>query len=163
MNIDELKIAVDKSNAVFKKIKEKYPVLAGHLVLSSPDGQCNLTTDLLEILKTFPAMIVDSRQKENALILVPGIASIEKGKNIYTEEHFSETMRALKDDLSGNINMLELRDDTFVEIRFDEKKVNLSLIFELQKDELISRKHTPQTKASVRIVLGMIGDLMNIP
>ena len=57
------------------------------------------------------------------------------------------------------LDKVELRDDTFVEIRFDEKKANLSLIDELRKDELVSREHTPQTKASIRIVLGTLRDL----
>ena len=161
MNITELVIVAGKANTLFKKIKEKYPKLAGYLVYSSPHGQCNLTTDLFEILKAFPAMIVDSSQKEKTMTLVQTIVLLEKEKkdNVNAKETVTEKIKQLKNDLSQMINELVLRDDTFVEIRFDEKKVNLPLIDELRKDELVSRVHTPQTKASIRIVLGTLRDL----
>jgi len=161
MEIMDLKIVENNSTAIFKKIKGKYPDLEGYLVYSSPRGQCNLTTDLFEILKTFPAMIVASSQKEKTVALVQSIVSLEKEKkdNVNAKETVVEKIRQLKNDLSQMIDDLALRDDTFVEIRFDEKKVNLPLIYELQKDELVSRVNTPQTKASIRIVLGTMRDL----
>lgn len=162
MNTTELKIAADKANTLFTRIKEKYPKLAGHLVYSSPQGQCNLTTNMPDILKAFPAMIVDSRQKEKALGVVQSIVSLEKEKKNdsgASKGNLAEKIKQLKSELSPLIGPLDLRDDTFVEIRFDEKKVNLPLIYELQKDELVSQAHTPQSKASVRIVLGTLRDL----
>ncbi len=161
MNIAKLNIVAGKANTLFKKIKEKYPKLAGYLVYSSPHGQCNLTTDLFEIVKAFPAMIVDSRQKEKAVNVVQSIVSLEKEKkdNVNAKETVTEKIKQLKNDFSQMIDKLELRDDTFVEIRFDEKKVNLPLIYELQKDELVSQVHTPQTQASIRVVLGTLRDL----
>ncbi len=161
MNTTELKIVIDNATALFAALKEKYPKLAGYLVYSSPHGQCNLTTDLFEILKAFPAMIVDSRRKEKTMALVQSIVSLEKEKkdNVNAKDTVAEKIKQLKNDLSQMIDELVLRDDTFVEIRFDEKKVNLPLIYELQKDELVSRMHTPQTKASIRIVLGTLRDL----
>ncbi len=165
MNTTELKIVVENANALFKQLKGKYPALAGHLVFSSPHGQCNLSApvDLHEILKTFPVMIVDSRQKEKAIGIVQTIVSLEKDKkdNVDAKENIIEKMKQLKGELVQMIDALNLREDTFVEIRFDDKKVNLPLIFDLQKDELISRLHTPQTKASIRIVLGTLGELFN--
>ncbi|HOS45702.1 MAG TPA: hypothetical protein PLQ69_04410 [Paludibacter sp.] len=161
MNITELGIATGNANTLFKKIKEKYPNLAGYLVYSSPYGQCNLTTDLFEISKAFPAMIVDSKQKEKAVALVQSIVSMEKEKkdNVNAKETVTEKIKQLKNDFLQMLDKVELRDDTFVEIRFDEKKANLSLIDELRKDELVSREHTPQTMASIRIVLGTLRDL----
>jgi len=161
VNTTELKIVINNATALFAGLKERYPKLAGYLVYSSPHGQCNLTTDLFEILKAFPAMIVDSRQKEKTVTLVQSIVSLEKEKkdNVNAKETVAEKIKQLKNDLSQMIDELVLRDDTFVEIRFDEKKVNLPLIYELQKDELVSRMHTPQTKASIRIVLGTLRDL----
>jgi len=55
------------------------------------------------------------------------------------------------------MNRLEVKDDTIVEIRFT--KANLDMIFELQKDELISRMQTPQTQASVQIVLETLKEI----
>ena len=155
MNVTELKIAVEKSNVIFKKLKIKYPKLAGYLVFSSPYGQSGLTTDWVEILNLFPQMIADSKPKEKGLQLLQSIAEIEaeNKKNSGKPKSFEK----YKNQLSEIINDLEIKEDTFVEIRF--KGTDLDLIFELQKDELISQEHTPQTKASIRIVIGIIGDL----
>ena len=159
MNPEELKITVLRVLDLFKMLRDKYPALAGDLVFSSPRGQCHLTTNVLVIFKTFPDMISDSPQKEKASGIVQSIVVLEKERKNATadvKEKISEKIKKLTGEVNPLLDFLELRDDTFVEIRFDAKKVNLPLIFELQKDELVSRVHTPQTKASIRIVLGTL-------
>jgi hypothetical protein len=155
MNINKLQVVVEKSNAVFEKLKIKYPKLDGYLVFSPPFGKCELTNNMAEILKKYPQMIVDCKQKDKGLQLLQKIAEIESEnkKNINKPKSFEK----YKIQLSEVINDLEIKEDTFVEIRF--KNTDLDLIFELQKDELISQKHTPQTKASIMIVLGTIEEL----
>lgn len=157
MNVNELKAVVEKANYIFKKLKEKYPNLDGYLVFASPYGQCRLTTDVAEILNSFPQMIVDCRQKEKGLQLLQKIAEIdsENKKNIGK----NKSSEKVKLQCSDVVNNLEIKDDTFVEIRF--KDGNLDLIFKLQTDELILQEHTPQTKASIKIVLGTIGEFLN--
>ena len=162
MNTEELKIAVLRALDLFKMLRDKYPALAGDLVFSSPRGQCHLTTNVLVIFKTFPDMISDSPQKEKASGIVQSIVVLEKERKNSTadvKDKISEKIKKLTGEVNPLLDFLEFRDDTFVEIRFDAKKVNLSLIFELQKDELVSQVHTPQTKASIRIVLGTLRDL----
>jgi hypothetical protein len=155
----EMKTVMEKSNAVFDKLKGRYNALAGYLVFSSNAGQCELTTDVIKILKEFPAMFADSRQKEKAIEIMETITALEsdKKKSEEVKSKSVQTIEKAKSDLSQITNNLEVRENTFVEIRF--KKADLDLIFELQKDELVSREHTPQTKASIRIVLGTIGEL----
>ena len=46
-----------------------------------------------------------------------------------------------------------------VEMRFSE--LNYKLIWQLQTDELVDRQLTPQTKASIRIVLGKVEQFAN--
>jgi hypothetical protein len=46
-----------------------------------------------------------------------------------------------------------------VEIRFDS--LNYELIHVLQTDELVDRQLTPQTRASIRIVLGTLSGLLS--
>jgi len=162
MNPEELKITVLRALDLFKMLRDKYPALAGDLVFSSPRGQCHLTTNVLVIFKTFPDMISDSPQKEKASGIVQSIVVLEKERKNSTadvKDKISEKIKKLTGEVNPLLDFLEFRDDTFVEIRFDAKKVNLSLIFELQKDELVSQVHTPQTKASIRIVLGTLRDL----
>jgi len=52
---------------------------------------------------------------------------------------------------------LDVKEETFIEIRF--KEMMFDLIFALQKEPLVSQQYTPQRQASIRIVLGTIGDL----
>ena len=155
MNATQLKSAVDKSNELFTKLKMKYPSLNGYLVFSSPYGQCELTTNAADILKSFPLMIVDSKQKVKGLQLWQKINDIEaENKKNVGNPKSSEKFRLQLDDIVKN---MEVKEDTFVEIRF--KGTDYDMIFALQKDELISQEHTPQTKASIRIVLGVLRDL----
>ena len=55
------------------------------------------------------------------------------------------------------IDCIVVKKDTFIELRFARQ--NLEQIFEMQKDPLVSQKDTPQTKASIRIVLGTLDEL----
>jgi hypothetical protein len=153
MNTFELEAVVEKSNVIFKMLTDKHSNLSGHLVLSSPYGQCALTANPVEILNLFPQMITESKQKYNSLHLLQKINDIESGNKKNREN--TKLFKKWKLQLGESVKNLEIDQETFVEIRFDNG--DLDLIFELQKDELISQKHTPQTKASIRIVLGTVG------
>ena len=100
-------------------------------------------------------MIVDSKQKEKGLQLWQKINDIEaENKKNVGNPQSSEKLRLQFEDTARN---MEVNGDNFVEIRF--KWSDCDMIFALQKDELISQEHTPQTKASIRIVLGVLRDL----
>lgn len=155
---EELKTVTGKADAIFRQLKEKYRNLSGYLVFSSNRGQCELTTDIIKILKEFPEMMAGSQEKEKALELIKAATELETSKK--SGDAKAGTLQAAeraRTDLSASVNQLILLADVYVEIRF--KHADLDLILALQKDELISRKHTPQTKASVRIVLGTLGEL----
>ena len=155
MNLSGLETAVEKSTSLFKKLKDKYQSLFGYLVFSSPRGQCELTTDLAKILNSFPKMIADCKQKDKGLQLLQKINDIEaENKKSSANAKSIEKLRQQLDEIANN---LEVHEDTFVEIRF--KGIDYNMLTELQKDELVSQEHTPQTKASIRIVLGTIKDL----
>lgn len=157
MNFTKLEIAAGRSNIIFKELKKKHPDLSGYLVLSSPYGQCRLTTDGIAILNSFPQMIADGKQKEKALQLLQKISETESENK--KQGGKPKSLDKLKLQITEALEDLEIRDDTFVEIRFNS---DLDLIFKLQTDELVSREHTPQTKASIRIVLGTLGELCRI-
>jgi len=157
MNFTKLEIAVGRANIIFKKLKMKYPDLDGYLVFSSSYGQCRLTTDGVKILDSFPQMIMDSKYKDKVIHLLQKISEIElENKKQSGKPKSTEKLKLQLDEALGD---LQIKNDTFVEIRFHS---SLDLIFELQKDELISREHTPQTKASIRIVLGTMEELCKI-
>ena len=155
MNLSGLETAVERSTSSFKKLKEKYKTLSGYLVVSSPYGQCELTTNLTDILNHFPLMISDCKQKDKGLQFLQKINDIEaENKKSSANAKSIEKLRQQLDEIANN---LEVHEDTFVEIRF--KGIDYNMLTELQKDELVSQEHTPQTKASIRIVLGTIKDL----
>jgi hypothetical protein len=161
----ELKTVADKANAIFKQLKEKYRGLSGYLVFASNRGQCELTTDMNKILKEFPAMVVESRQKEKVFELIKAMTELETSKKSGDAKGTAaQSSERAKTDLRTILNQLSLHEDILIEIRFKDPErgfivANLDLIFVMQKDELVSRKHTPQTKASIRIVLGTLGEL----
>jgi hypothetical protein len=164
---EDLLTAIDQANITFKKIMVNYPELFGYLVLSSPDGQCGLTGDPLQILKEFPAMISDSEVKDNVIKLLETIRELE---NKYAARGNMSAEIQTKIDkasllLNADVERMEFKEDTFIEIRFKTDrllrifKMDLELIFKMQKDPLVSQEHTPQSQASIRIVLGTLADL----
>jgi len=155
MNLSGLQTAVEKSTSLFKKLKDRYKSLFGYLVFSSPRGQCELTNNIADILNYFPRMIIDCKQKDKGLQLLQKINDIEvENKKSGSKSKSTEQLRQQLDEI---VKSLEVHEDTFVEIRF--KGIDYNMIVELQKDELVSQEHTPQTKASIRFVLGTIKDL----
>lgn len=189
MKKKELEIVVERAQGIFKKIKAKYVGLSGFLVLASPLGtapwgQCLLTSDLLKILKgitdlkkderdkqsdiidkqALPTMIHDSKYKERAIELIEQISKLENARKISfsidAKTEADNEVEKLSSDLASIVEHLEIKDDILVEIRFD--RLLYDLMFELQKDPLVSQKWTPQTRASIRIVLGTISELYHI-
>jgi hypothetical protein len=136
MKREALIVAMTHGETIFQQIKRQYPTLKGYLVYSSPFGQCEVTKDIEKILSEFPNMIHDSKGKTEAVSLIN-----KKGKT---------GPKLTKEDL-------DIKEETFIEIRF--KDTMFDVIFALQKDPLVSQQYTPQRRASIRIVLGNIGDL----
>ena len=167
MKKENLLTTIDQANITFKKIMVNYPGLLGYLVFSSPYGQCGLTGDPLQILKEFPDMISDSEAKNNVMKLLETIRELE---NKYAARGNLSVEVQTKIDkashlLNADVKRIEFKEDTFIEIRFKTDrllrifKMELELIFKMQKDPLVSQEHTPQTQASIRIVLGTLIEL----
>ena len=150
MDLDQLIMVIEHAKQIISMISGKYGKKKDYLVFSSPYGQCELTSDLKKILSDFPEMIVDTPSKEYALAF---IKTVKKSEGKEKDDHLVQANyeRSL-------LGKLEVRNDTFVEIRFTDR--NLESIFEMQKDPLVSQRHTPQTQASIRIVLGTLEELL---
>jgi hypothetical protein len=162
MTKEDLKIVIEEAGRIFKEIKRKYVGLSGYLVFSSRYGQCALSSDSLKILTEFPNMVQDSDPKEKALALIALIRKIETAKKIKTlspdkKVDLTQQQENAERDLQSLLDLLEFKDDPFVEIRF--VNTSLDLIFDLQADPLVFQEHTPQSRASIRIVLGTVHEL----
>ena len=135
-----------------------------YLVFSSPYGQCEITSSMRMIAEEFPEMVNDSIHKTKACELVQDIRKLR-------EEIARTFVAKSKDDLRKKMDNyekslaqiaenLEVMEDTFVEIRFNALDYNI--IDELREDPIISLKHTPQSGASIRIVIGTLDELKQV-
>jgi hypothetical protein len=162
MKIEELNIVIEAAKKQNKMIMYQYPRLSGYPVFSSQFGQCELKSELAYILMTFPNMIQDSDDKAYASLLTNTISKLEAEKKKAntrgdSTDALSKKIQGTMTELNQFTDKLEIKEETFVELRFE--KPILEAIFQLQKDPLVSQVHTPQTMASVRIVLGTLGEL----
>ena len=145
LNLDQLQVAVAAAKRQFDLIRKKYPDLKAYLVLSLPGGQTGIDSSPTQILGEFPAMVVDDSTKTGAL----NILSQQSETNTGTEME-----RRMKEQLDQLASQLKYDAKCQVEIRFNDLKYDL--VWKLQVDDLIDRNLTPQTKASIRIVLGTL-------
>ena len=159
--------AIDKAKSTFSAIMDNDPGfkgLKGYLVLSSPHGQFQLTDDpleILQILKEFPAIISESEFRDKGIELIETIQGLEvELKNVARGNTKAEIQKKIENAshlLKANLQKIEFKEDTFIEIRF--KRPVLDLIFKMQKDPIVSQVHSPQNQASIRIVLGTLIEL----
>ena len=142
---DQFRSSVATAKDRFSRIRKKHPTLKGFLVISLAGGQTGIGSSAREILKEFPALVVDDEAKARIKSFLktpePKDASDTEKKRL--KEQFEQLASALKYDGKCQI-----------EIRFDA--INYELVWQLQTDELVDRELTPQTKASIRIVLGTL-------
>ena len=150
LNYEQLQMAANAASLHFKLIRQKYPAIKAYLVYSATAGQAMLGGSPSQILDEFPAMIFDDANKALALPLLERskIESLPAGEKMRVNEELAKIGRLFKFDGQSQ-----------VELRFSE--LNYKLIWQLQTDELVDRQLTPQTKASIRIVLGKVEQFTN--
>ena len=150
----QLQTAVASAKRRFEQISEKHPELKGRLptgapvaslVWSLPGGQTEIDSSPMQILTKFPAMVVESATKTSALNLLSLQSKALSG---------AEAVQAIKQQLNTLLPQFDFDEKCQVEIRFNE--LRFDLIWRLQTDDLVDRDLTPQTKASIRIVLGTL-------
>jgi len=145
LNHDQFQAAVKAARERFSKLREIHPTLKGYLVLAIPGKQTGIGSGAKEILGDLPALIVDDAAKavfQQHLKAPPPKDAGEKAKKEW-DERCEELVAELHYD--GGVR---------VELRFDN--LDYELIARLQSDELVDRELTPQTRASIRIVLGTL-------
>ena len=142
---DQFQAAIKAAQERFSLIRKKHPGLKGYLVLSLAGGQTGVGSSAKEILKDCPALVVNDRAKASlvAFLKTPEPKDASEAEKTRLREQYQQLAGELRFD--GNHQ---------VEIRFDN--LNYELIWQLQSDELVDRELTPQTRASIRIVLGTL-------
>ena len=147
---DQLKAVVDAAAAHFTLIRKKYPKLNAYVVFCIPGAQTGIHSSPGEIMKDLPAFVVDSDEKTKAKSLL----KILKDKDISEEDKKKPTKEF--DALSKDFLYHSM---PFVELRFGH--LDYDLINQLRSDDLVNRELTPQTKASIRIVLGTVASFLD--
>jgi hypothetical protein len=146
---DQFHSAVAAAKERFAVIRMKYPSLKGYLVLSVPGKQAGIGGSVRELLKDLPALIVNDEAKSNLQDHIKNPPEKEDS------EALRKKWQAKFDELARDLNY---DGSVRVEIRFDD--LNYELISHLQSDELVDRELTPQTRASIRIVLGRLSSFL---
>ena len=157
MKIQDLGVVAKKSKGILADLKAKYPQLDAYIVLSSRLGQVELTTQPDTIILEFPAAFVPSPDKLIALKLIDDLKKLKRevdNAGPKDKTSLQKTFAAMEEHLHQKVLGLEVDDEVQVELRFGN--LNYDLIAKLQEDPLVDPKLTPQTRASIRIVLGTI-------
>lgn len=94
-------------------------------------------------------MFPDEQQKAEIEREVKRMKELEKKRNLPTEQD---------DKLSPLLERLEVDGKTQVELRFGQ--LHYKTVWALQSDELVDRELTPQTRSSIRIVLGTVASFI---
>lgn len=166
LNLDQLKSALAEANRRFRLLAEKHPDLGGpidalqkkrkapiaYLVFSSNRGQAEIGSSPAKILEEFAAMVVESQAKASAM---PIVARLKDLKDVTGAAPEISQLRKLLEPIAAQ---LEYDPQSQIELRFHH--LNYELIWKLQSDDLVDRKLTPQTKASIRIVLGTLAEFI---
>lgn len=145
LNQEQFQAAVKAANGRFSQLREKHPSLKGYLVLCIPGNQTGIGSSVSEINGYLPALLEDGAAKDafrKHLESPPPKDASERVKKAW-DEQYRELAAELHYDSGAR-----------VEMRFGN--LDYELIWQLQSDELVDRELTPQTRASIRIVLGTL-------
>lgn len=147
---EQFQTAVAAAYRQFSLIRKKYPDLKAYLVVGIPGEQTKLDGAPKDMLDDFHGVMYDDAAKAEMIIFlkVPLKKGATKEETKKWWKRFSELAVQVK--YNGKCR---------VEIRFHQ--LNYEQVWKLQVDELVDRSMTPQTKASIRIVLGTISDFAN--
>ena len=145
INLSQFQEALAAANRHFAKIRKKYPTLRAYLVLSLRGGQTKLNNELVDSIREFPSLLLDNPAKTKTLELI---------KKLKPKESTTPEQIQLKAELKDSANDLKFDGSVQVELRFHD--LDYDLIWKLQFDELVDRELTPQTRASINIVLGTL-------
>ena len=145
---DQLGQVVANAEDRLAALREKYPKLKAYLVFFLRGNQIGIRSSGGEILAAISGMFENNPARASLQKHYKG--KPKKDAKESAREAWSEKLKALEKKLSY---IPEAR----VELRFPN--LNYEIIDQLRADPLVDRELTPQTRASIRIVLGKIEEL----
>jgi len=159
MNLNRTRFlrAVEKGQALLDELKNDYPELKLKAVFSRfgpGSGQCDLATDLRQIVMEFPNMLIASEQTKRLRHLLFDLKKAEKDK----EKGSATTLRKQCDDLEARLLDPELKlyfRDVMIEYRPGILKYES--LHRLQQDPRLPAELN--TVGSIRVVVGALESL----
>lgn len=127
----------DKFKQLWKQLKEKYPTADGSIHFSYKGEFAPINDSFVNLIKKNSYLFLDGEPRSSALSLL-------KTHKDPSEEDFRKILFKA-----------ELNPDCRIVVLWDE--LDYDLIAELQRDALVNQELTPKTRASISIVLGIIG------
>lgn len=136
-SVTQLMTAIELIEPVVRELKRDYPTLMPYAVMTHSGADAAIPDRISSLLQKIPEAFVDHETKKIARALV--------SKN-----------HPLPQEL---IQALKIKPDCCLEIRFQH--LDYPQIWRMQTDPRIDLTRTPQTKASIRIVLGVLDQLVS--
>ncbi len=147
LDLTQFQKALTVANRHFTRLRKKYPHLRAYLVLSVLGEQTKIDSSLEQMIGEFPDVLAVGTSK---------IRMLDFLKTPQPEKPTQAQKQQRHDQFEKLAEALEFEGKTQIEIRFHH--LDYDLIWKLQSDDLVDRKLTPQTKASINIVLGTLSD-----
>ncbi len=148
------------------QLESRHPRLKAWLVFAHRQHQVDLfadprhreyvPSDLTRILTTFPGVFEPGVHRRAAEPLAQRIVEADRNWGDLTAAE-RRVRNELVTKLAPHGAQLMVRSIVLVELRFD--RLDYALIAELRRDDLVDQERTPQTSASIRVVLGTARDL----
>ena len=149
LNHDQLQLAVKQAKDHFDQIGQDNPQLKGYLVFSMAGQQTGIGSSPDTILKEIPLMVVEDQATTALRLHIKD--KPDKDAKDKVKQTWQKTLSKLGSALSYHSHIL-------IEIRF--RNLDYELIGQLQVHPLVDRQLTMQSRASIRIVMGTLQDLL---
>lgn len=151
LTLPDFQKAIAAAKQQFSQLREKHPALKAYLVISLRGEQVSIDSLLEEMVKEFPRLLRDGVPKSRMLKFM----EVQK-----PDKPTDAEVKEWKEQFESLSELLEFEGSVQAEIRFNQ--LDYDLIAKLQADELIDQDLTPQTRASIRIVLGTLGHFAHV-
>lgn len=155
IDFDALSMAVRKAAKLAGELRKDYPTSKPYLVLTIKGAYVNADSPLEPMLREIPGLFVSNDAKTAILKHLQKTAPSGLHKK-GDEDKLKRWVAAWKRKFEELSTGLRLVPESLFEIRFDH--LDYAEIWRLQKDDRVDAVRTPQTRASIRIVLGSLLD-----
>lgn len=166
MLISDLNKAICNAKGIFKKIKEKYPSIQVHLVLSTPFSIVPIDTNISTLLDECKDFFVETEALKTAWNLLDEmwdlneeLTDLRRNKKSLQIQDLENKYLRLQEKYKEILELIEIDDAVCVCLRWDEIDFDINRL--LRSDsELVDVSRTPQL-GGIKICLGTLSALFH--